>query len=120
MKFTKTAYFYLDDKELARLDKKVKASGLNRSQYIRKCLDEAQMPPCPKIDVPMYIIKLSETAEKAKLVADKLWHKICFDVPLLKQAADETIELMLNLQRDILKAKERINCEKETTELLSD
>ena len=120
MKFTKTAYFYLSDKELAQLDKKVKASGLNRSQYIRKCLDEAKMPPCPKIDIPMYIFKLSETCEKARIVADKLWHKICFDVPLLVQAIQETTELMLSLQSDILKAKEEINCEQETIELLSD
>ena len=52
MKFTKTAYFYLSDKELAQLDNKAKALGVNRSQYIRKCLDEAKMPPCPKIDIP--------------------------------------------------------------------
>ncbi len=116
MKLTKTAYFYLDDKELKLLDKKSKSAGMNRSQYIRKCLDEVKMAPCPKIDVPMYILNLSETCEKARSVADKLWHKICFDVPLLMQAAQETTELMLNLQSDILKEMERLKCEKETTE----
>lgn len=43
MKYTKTVFFYLNDKELALLDKKAKSAGLNRSEYLRKNLQEAEM-----------------------------------------------------------------------------
>lgn len=118
MKLTKTAYFYLNDKELALLDKKAEKAGLTRSEYLRKCLREAEMLPTLNLDFQQYVYRLSEAYEKARIVADKLWHKVCFDVPLLMQAAKETTDLMLDIKAEILREKERLKCEEEITELL--
>lgn len=118
MKLTKTAYFYLNDEELALLDKKAKNAGFTRSEYLRKCLREAEMLPTLNLDFQQYVYRLSEVYEKARIVADKLWHKVCFDVPLLMQAAKETTDLMFDIKADIFKEKERLKCEEETTELL--
>ena len=114
MKYTKTAFFYLNDKELALLEKKAKSAGLNRSEYLRKNLQEAEMLPTLDLDFQQYVFRLSETCEKARSVADRLWHKICFDVPLYIQAAKEATELMLDIRKDIMKEKERLSCEEET------
>lgn len=114
MKYTKTAFFYLNDKELALLDKKAKSDGLNRSECMRKSLQEAEMLPTLNLDFQQYVFRLGEACEKARSVADRLWHKICFDVPLYIQAAKEASELMLDIRKDILKEKERLNCEEET------
>ena len=76
------------------------------------------MLPTLNLDFQHYVFRLNETYEKARSVADRLWHKVCFDVPLLKQAAKETTDLMLDIKADILKEKERLKCEEETRELL--
>lgn len=54
MKRTERIKFWLDDDELALVDKKAKAAGLNRSAYIRKLINEAEVIPATDIDYALY------------------------------------------------------------------
>ncbi|MEE1321771.1 MAG: hypothetical protein UHM85_09635 [Acutalibacteraceae bacterium] len=113
MNYTKTAYFYLSDKELRFLDRKAKTRKLSRSDYLRKRLREVEMTPTPEIDFEGYISRLKVASEKARTVADKLWHNVSFDVPLLVESVNEATEVALGVQKEILKEMERLNAEKE-------
>ena len=54
MKRTERIKFWLDDDELALVNKKAKAAGLNRSAYIRKLINEAEVIPVTDIDYALY------------------------------------------------------------------
>ena len=54
MKRTERIKFWLDDDELALVDKKAKAAGLNRSAYIRKLMSETEVIPATDVDYALY------------------------------------------------------------------
>ena len=54
MKRTERIKFWLDDDELALVDKKAKKAGLNRSAYLRKLMSETEVIPATDIDYALY------------------------------------------------------------------
>lgn len=54
MKRTERIKFWLDDDELALVDKKAKAAGLNRSAYIRKLMSETEVILATDVDYALY------------------------------------------------------------------
>lgn len=54
MERTKRIKFWLDDKELALIDKKAKKDGLSRSEFLRKMINEAEVIPATDIDYTFY------------------------------------------------------------------
>lgn len=53
-KKTERIKFWLTDKELKELDRQAKKAGMNRSEYIRKKIDESVVIESPKIDYKSY------------------------------------------------------------------
>ncbi len=110
MKLTKTLYCYLDDEELKELDSYAESSGLTRSEYVRKRIRESEMIPTPKMNYTAYTLTLDSILDHVKSVADRLWYKVVFDVPMLREALRDIEELIPKIEKEMKK------CEAETTE----
>ena len=54
MKRTDRIKFWLDDDELALVDRNAKKAGLNRSAYIRKLMSETEVIPATDVDYVLY------------------------------------------------------------------
>ena len=110
MKLTKTLYCYLDDKELKELDSDAALLRLTRSEYVRKQIRESKMIPTPKMNYTEFILTLKLILDRVESVADRLWHKVVFDVQMLRRALRDIEKLMPEIK------KEMKQCEQETTE----
>ena len=110
MKLTKTLYCYLDDKELRELDMDAASLRLTRSEFVRKQIRESEMIPTPKMNYAAYTLTLISNLDRVESVADRLWHKVVFDIPMLREALRDTQELIPKIK------KEMKQCEQETTE----
>lgn len=110
MKLAKTLYCYLDDEELKELDTDAASSGLTRSEFVRKQIRESEMIPTPKMNYVAYTLTLKSIFDRVESVADRLWHKIVFDVPMLREALRDIEKLIPKIE------KEMKQCEQETTE----
>ena len=110
MKLTKTMYCYLDDEELKELDSDATSLRLTRSEYVRKQIRESEMIPTPKMNYAEFTLTLNSILDRVKSVADRLWHKTVFDVPMLREALRDIEELIPKIEKEIKK------CETEITE----
>lgn len=110
MKLTKTLYCYLDDEELKELDTDASSLKLTRSEYVRKQIRESKMIPTPIMNYTYFIQILNPILDRVESVADRLWHKVVFDVPMLREALKDIEELIPKIE------KEMKQCEQETTE----
>ena len=110
MKLTKTLYCYLDDKELKELDSDAASLRLTRSEFVRKQIRESEMIPTPKMNYTEFILTLKPILDRVESVADRLWHKTVFDVPMLREALRNIEELIPKIE------KEMKQCEQEATE----
>ncbi len=110
MKFTKTLYCYLDDEELKELDSDAASLRLTRSEFVRKQIRESEMMPTPKMSYTEFILTLNSILDRVESVADRLWHKVVFDVPMLRDALRDIEELIPKIEKELKK------CEQETTE----
>ena len=110
MKLTKTLYCYLDDKELRELDMDAASLRLTRSEFVRKQIRESEMIPTPIMNYTSFIQTLNPILDRVESVADRLWHKVVFDVPMLREALKDIEELIPKIE------KEMKQCEQETTE----
>ena len=110
MKLTKTLYCYLDDEELKELDTDAASLRLTRSEFVRKQIQESEMIPTPKMNYTEFTLVLKTILDRVKSVADRLWHKVVFDVPMLWEALRDIEELIPKIE------KEMKQCEQETTE----
>lgn len=110
MKLTKTLYCYLDDEELKELDMDAASLRLTRSEYVRKQIRESEMIPTPKMNYTEFTLTLKLILDRVESVADRLWHKTVFDVPMLRGALRDVEELIPKIE------KEMKQCEQETTE----
>lgn len=110
MKLTKTLYCYLDDEELKELDTDASSLRLTRSEYVRKQIRESKMIPTPIMNYTSFIQTLNPILDRVESVADRLWHKVVFDVPMLRGALRDIEELIPKIK------KEMKQCEQETTE----
>ncbi len=110
MKLTKTLYCYLDDEELKELDSDAASLRLTRSEYVRKQIRESEMIPTPIMKYTSFIQTLNPILDRVKSVADRLWHKTVFDVPMLREALRDVEELIPEIK------KEMKQCEQETIE----
>lgn len=110
MKLTKTLYCYLDDEELKELDMDAAWLRLTRSEFVRKQIRESEMMPTPKMSYTEFTLTLKLILDRVESVADRLWHKVVFDVPMLREALRDTQELIPKIE------KEMKQCEQETTE----
>lgn len=110
MKLTKTLYCYLDDKELSELDSDAASLRLTRSEYVRKQIRESKMIPTPKMNYTAVTLTLNSILDRVESVADRLWHKVVFDVPMLRGALRDIEKLIPEIK------KEMKQCEQETTE----
>lgn len=110
MKLTKTLYCYLDDEELKELDSDAASLRLTRSEFVRKQIRESKMIPTPKMSYTEFILTLNSILDRVKSVADRLWHKVVFDVPMLRGALRDIEKLIPEIE------KEMKQCEQETTE----
>ena len=110
MKLTKTLYCYLDDEELKELDSDAASLRLTRSEYVRKQIRESEMIPTPKMSYTEFTFTLKPILDRVESVADRLWHKTVFDVPMLRGALRDVEELIPKIE------KEMKQCEQETTE----
>ena len=110
MKLTKTLYCYLDDEELKELDTDASSLRLTRSEYVRKQIRESKMIPTPIMNYTSFIQILNPILDRVESVADRLWHKVVFDVPMLREALKDIEELIPKIE------KEMKQCEQETTE----
>ena len=110
MKLTKTLYCYLDDEELKELDSDAASLRLTRSEFVRKQIRESEMIPTPKMNYTEFTLTLKPILDRVESVADRLWHKVVFDVPLLRGALRDIEKLIPEIK------KEMKQCEQETTE----
>ena len=110
MKLTKTLYCYLDDEELKELDTDASSLRLTRSEYVRKQIRESKMIPTPIMNYTSFIQILNPILDRVESVADRLWHKVVFDVPMLREALRDIEKLIPEIK------KEMKQCEQETTE----
>ena len=110
MKLTKTLYCYLDDEELKELDTDASSLRLTRSEYVRKQIRESEMIPTPIMNCTSFIQTLNPILDRVESVADRLWHKVVFDVPMLREALRDIEKLIPKIE------KEMKQCEQETTE----
>ena len=110
MKLTKTLYCYLDDEELSELDSDAASLRLTRSEFVRKQIRESEMIPTPKTNYTEFALRLKLILDRVESVADRLWHKVVFDVPMLRGALRDIEELIPKIE------KEMKQCEQETTE----
>lgn len=110
MKLTKTLYCYLDDEELSELDMDAASLRLTRSEFVRKQIRESEMIPTPKMNYAAFTKTLISILDRVKSVADRLWHKTVFDVPMLREALRNIEKLIPKIE------KEMKQCGQETTE----
>ncbi len=110
MKLTKTLYCYLDDEELKELDSDASSLRLTRSEYVRKQIRESEMIPTLKMNYTAFTLTLSSILDRVESVADRLWHKVVFDVPMLRGALRDIEKLIPEIKKEIKQ------CEQETTE----
>ena len=110
MKLAKTLYCYLDDEELKELDSDAASLRLTRSEYVRKQIRESKMIPTPKMNHTEFTLTLNSILDRLESVADRLWHKTVFDVPMLREALKDIEELIPKIE------KEMKQCEQEATE----
>ena len=110
MKLTKTLYCYLDDEELKELDSDAASLRLTRSEFVRKQIRESEMIPTPIMNYTSFIQILNPILDRVESVADRLWHKVVFDVPMLREALRDIEKLIPKIE------KEMKQCEQETTE----
>lgn len=110
MKLIKTLYCYLDDEELKELDSDAASLRLTRSEYVRKQIRESEMIPTPKMNYTAYTLTLKSILDRAESVADRLWHKVVFDVPMLREALRDIKKQIPKIEKEMKK------CEQETTE----
>lgn len=110
MKLTKTLYCYLDDEELKELDMDAASLRLTRSEYVRKQIRESEMIHSPKMSYTEFTLTLNSILDRVKSVADRLWHKVVFDVPMLREALRDIEELISKIEKEMKK------CEAEITE----
>lgn len=110
MKLAKTLYCYLDDEELKELDSDAASLRLTRSEFVRKQIRESEMIPTLIMNYTSFIQTLNPILDRVESVADRLWHKVVFDVPLLRGALRDIEELIPKIK------KEMKQCEQETTE----
>ena len=110
MKLTKTLYCYLDDEELKELDSDAASLRLTRSEFVRKQIRESEMIPTPKMNYAAYTLTLISILDRVESVADRLWHKIVFDVQMLREALRDIENLIPEIKKEMKK------CEAETTE----
>ena len=110
MKLTKTLYCYLDDEELKELDSDAASLRLTRSEFVRKQIRKSEMIPTPIMNYTSFIQTLNPILDRVESVADRLWHKVVFDVPMLRGALRDIEELIPKIK------KEMKQCEQETTE----
>ncbi len=110
MKLTKTLYCYLDDEELSELDSDAASLRLTRSEFVRKQIRESEMIPTPKMNYTAFTLTLISILDRLESVADRLWHKVVFDVPMLRGALRDIEKLISKIEKEMKK------CEAETTE----
>ena len=110
MKLTKTLYCYLDDEELKELDSDATSLRLTRSEFVRKQIRESEMIPTPKMSYTEFTLTLKLILDRVESVADRLWHKVVFDVPMLREALRDIEKLIPEIEKEMKK------CEQETTE----
>lgn len=110
MKLTKTLYCYLDDEELKELDSDAASLRLTRSEFVRKQIRKSEMIPTPKMNYTAFTLTLISILDRLESVADRLWHKIVFDVQMLREALRDIEELIPKIE------KEMKQCEQEATE----
>ncbi len=110
MKLTKTLYCYLDDEELKELDSDAVSLRLTRSEYVRKQIRESEMIPTPIMNYTSFIQTFNSILDRVESVADRLWHKVVFDVPMLREALRDIEKLIPEIKKEMKK------CEAETTE----
>ena len=110
MKLTKTLYCYLDDEELKELDSDAASLRLTRSEFVRKQIRESEMIPTPKMNYTAFTLTLISILDRLESVADRLWHKVVFDVQMLREALRDIENLIPEIKKEMKK------CEAETTE----
>ena len=110
MKLTKTLYCYLDDEELKELDSDATSLRLTRSEFVRKQIRESEMIPTPKMSYTEFTLTLKLILDRVESVADRLWHKVVFDVPMLREALRDIEKQIPKIEKEMKK------CEQETTE----
>ena len=110
MKLTKTLYCYLDDEELKELDSDAASLRLTRSEFVRKQIRKSEMIPTPKMNYTAFTLTLISILDRLESVADRLWHKIVFDVQMLREALRDIENLIPEIKKEMKK------CEAETTE----
>lgn len=110
MKLTKILYCYLDDEELKELDSDAASLRLTRSEYVRKQIRESEMIPTPIMNYTSFIQTLNPILDRVESVADRLWHKVVFDIPMLREALRDIEKLIPEIE------KEMKQCEQEATE----
>ena len=99
-----------DDKELKELDSDAASLRLTRSEYVRKQIRESEMIPTPKMNYTEFTLTLALILDRVKSVADRLWHKVVFDVHMLREALRDIEKLIPKIE------KEMKQCEQGTTE----
>ena len=110
MKLAKTLYCYLDDEELKELDSDAASLRLTRSEFVRKQIRESEMIPTPKMNYTAFTLILISILDRLESVADRLWHKVVFDVQMLREALRDIENLIPEIKKEMKK------CEAETTE----
>ena len=112
MKFTKTIFLYLNEKEFEMLTKDAERANMSRSRYIRHQIDNAKMKPTLDMDYEKYINLLEPICDKLSIVSKRVWQTKMLDTIMLREVLKSTNKIM----PEIIKAKEVAQCVQEREE----
>ena len=110
MKYCKTIFFYLNDEELKDLNEEADVTGVTRSEYVRRCINETVMKPTVNINYDELTNEATELVERFRVVADRAWHSRVLDVPMFRKVVRDTQILMSKINDELTK---EINHEKQ-------
>ncbi len=82
------AKIYFTEEEFQDLDRKVLATGLDRSKYVRKVVMAAEVKAGPRVDIPNLIAVTHQAGLKVEDILVRANRGI-LDVPALRRALDE-------------------------------
>jgi len=85
--------FYLNDKELEALDRKVKKAGRSREDYIRKAVADAQIKEAPPADLYKLIWEIRRAGNNIDQILMIANSKGILNIPDLRKAISDLREV---------------------------
>jgi hypothetical protein len=85
--------FWLDEKEAEKFAAKVKRSGLTRSAYLRKTIDDSVIREAPLVELPHVLMEVRRVGITLDGILRIAQTNDLLDVPKLRKALEDNDEL---------------------------